>query len=94
MPTISLNIKNASIFVVISKVNFGNFWSFGISVFSGKMEMFSAEPKCPHGRALKDSYGNFVTCGAGGDPGASKGCPVSYQCQYDGKTYGCCPTQS
>lgn len=56
--------------------------------------IFLAEPKCAHGRALKDSHSNFIYCGAVSEQLQTQSCPVNFQCYYDGKTYGCCPTQS
>uniref|UniRef100_A0AC35GV73 BPTI/Kunitz inhibitor domain-containing protein n=1 Tax=Panagrolaimus sp. PS1159 TaxID=55785 RepID=A0AC35GV73_9BILA len=49
------------------------------------------EPKCPQGRAHKDSNGNFYTCST---KTGGKSCPPNYQCIFDGTAHGCCPTKA
>ncbi|KAI6187724.1 hypothetical protein M3Y98_00275600 [Aphelenchoides besseyi] len=56
-----------------------------------KCRNIALEPKCPQGRAHRDSNGNFYKCSTkvGG-----KMCPPNYQCMFDGSTHGCCPTRA
>ncbi|KAH7731228.1 protein T22F7.3 [Aphelenchoides avenae] len=56
-----------------------------------KCRNIALEPKCPQGRAHRDSNGNFYKCST---KNGGKTCPPNYQCFFDGSSYGCCPTKA
>ncbi|KIH46397.1 Kunitz/Bovine pancreatic trypsin inhibitor domain protein [Ancylostoma duodenale] len=48
-----------------------------------------AEPRCPHGSALRTKDGRLHRCGS---DSLGTECPINYDCVHDGKSSGCCPT--
>ncbi|EYC03353.1 hypothetical protein Y032_0094g2708 [Ancylostoma ceylanicum] len=52
-------------------------------------EGVEAEPRCPHGSALRIKYGKLRRCGANS---FETECPMNYECVHDGTASGCCPT--
>uniref|UniRef100_A0A915PL09 BPTI/Kunitz inhibitor domain-containing protein n=1 Tax=Setaria digitata TaxID=48799 RepID=A0A915PL09_9BILA len=46
------------------------------------------KPQCPQGDAYKDYQGNYIVCSI------SDGCPLNYECYFDGYVWGCCPTKT
>ncbi|TKR64990.1 hypothetical protein L596_025454 [Steinernema carpocapsae] len=52
------------------------------------------EPKCPRGDALKLETGRFWHCGASGEARQQTQCPKNFECHFDGRNSGCCPTRA
>ncbi|CAI4229171.1 unnamed protein product [Auanema sp. JU1783] len=48
------------------------------------------EPKCLIGKALQLESGRYWRCGQTAENG---NCPADYECYFDDKNYGCCPTK-
>uniref|UniRef100_A0A914D6Y1 Uncharacterized protein n=1 Tax=Acrobeloides nanus TaxID=290746 RepID=A0A914D6Y1_9BILA len=59
------------------------------------------EPKCPHGEAIRLDNGRYWRCATDSSAEKEKAtatsdrlCPLNYECHFDGKNSGCCPSKS
>uniref|UniRef100_A0A915D1X8 BPTI/Kunitz inhibitor domain-containing protein n=1 Tax=Ditylenchus dipsaci TaxID=166011 RepID=A0A915D1X8_9BILA len=52
-----------------------------------KCRNVALEPKCPQGKAHRDTNSNFFKCSTKSE---EKNCPPNFQCAFDGTSYGWC----
>ncbi|KAK0419890.1 hypothetical protein QR680_014389 [Steinernema hermaphroditum] len=71
----------------------GNENNFGtLEACTSICDRVEEEPKCVQGDALKLESGKFWRCGA--SQSKQQSCPKDYECHFDGRTHGCCPTRA